>query len=29
MPKNLEEEQQKFFESDCKTNPIFDYENPA
>ena len=29
MPKNLEEEQQKFFESDCKLNPIFDYENPA
>ena len=29
MPKNLEEEQQKFFESDCKINPIFDYENPA
>ena len=29
MPKNLEEEQQKFFESDCKVNPIFEYENPS
>jgi hypothetical protein len=29
MPKNLEEEQQRFFESECKVNPIFEYENPA
>lgn len=29
MPKNLEEEQQRFFEYECKVNPIFDYENPA
>ncbi len=28
LPKNLEEEQQRFFESDCKINPIFEYENP-
>lgn len=28
MPKNLEEEQQRFFDSECKVNPIFDYENP-
>lgn len=29
MPKNLEEEQLAFFESDCKVNPLFEYENPA
>jgi hypothetical protein len=27
MPKNLEEEQQRFFDSECKINPIFEYEN--
>lgn len=29
MPKNLEEEQLKFFESECKINPQFEYENSA
>lgn len=27
MPKNLEEEHKRFFESDCKVNPVFEYEN--
>lgn len=29
MPKNLDEEQIKFFENKCVVNPIFEYENPA
>ena len=29
LPKNLEEEIQKFFDNDCKINPQFEYENPA
>ena len=29
MPKNLEEEQVRFFENNCQVNPIFEYENPA
>jgi hypothetical protein len=28
LPKNLEEETIKFFESNCTYNPVFDYENP-
>jgi hypothetical protein len=29
LPKNLEEEQARFFESNMTINPVFDYENPA
>ena len=29
LPKNLEEETFKFFDSNCTINPVFDYENPV
>ena len=29
LPKNLEEQQEAFFENDCKINPQFEYENFA
>lgn len=29
QPKNLEEEERKFFESGCTYNPQFEYENLA
>lgn len=27
QPKNIEEQRQMFFESDCTMNPVFEYEN--
>lgn len=29
QPKNIEEQRQIFFDSDCTVNPVFEYENYA
>jgi hypothetical protein len=29
LPKNIEEQEELFFENECKVAPIFEYENYA